>query len=353
MEVESGESAAFYFLLSTFSFLLFMMLILSEQDLRSLLKPWDVVTAVEEGFRALGRGDVRVPERMHLDIPESRAVMLEMPAYARSLSGRSALGTKIVSVFNQNAARELDSVQSVYVLLDGETGVPLALMDGKYITGIRTAATSALATRHMASPGPKRLGVFGAGVQARFHIEAMVVTAEVESVLITSRSQANAHALADYVRSLYSMQCEVVDAQRTVTESNLICTCTSAGTPLFDGKWLQPGSHINGVGSFTPATRELDTEVVRRGRVIIDAEWAAGRETGDILIPISEGATAPDHVKGSLAQVVSGEVAGRTSSDEITIFKSSGLAIEDLVTAQLAYDRARAEGIGTEVPLGN
>jgi alanine dehydrogenase len=328
------------------------MLILSEQDLRSLLKLGDVVGAVEEGFRALGRGDVRAPERLHLDIPESRAVMLEMPAYTRSLWGRSALGTKIVSVFNQNAERELDSVQSVYVLLDGETGVPLAVMDGKYITGIRTAATSALATRYMASPDPKRLGVFGAGVQARFHIEAMLVTGEVESISITSRSQENAHALADYVRSLYSIECEVVGAERTVTESNLICTCTSAGTPLFDGKWLRSGSHINAVGSFTPATRELDTEAIRRSRVIIDAEWAAGRETGEILIPISEGAITHEHVTGSLAQVVSGEVEGRTSSDEITIFKSSGLAIEDLVAAQLAYDRARAEGIGTEVPLG-
>jgi ornithine cyclodeaminase/alanine dehydrogenase len=337
------------------------MLILSEQDLRSLLRLGEVVGAVEEGFRALGRGDVRAPERLHLDIPESRAVMLEMPAYARSLStlggslgdtGRSALGTKIVSVFNKNAERNLDSVQSVYVLLHGETGVPLAIMEGRFITGIRTAATSALATRHMAPPGPKRLGVFGAGVQARFHIDAMIEIAEVESILIASRGQEKAHALADYVRSFYSMDCEVVGAERAVTQSNLICTCTNAGTPLFDGALLQEGSHINAVGSFTPTTRELDTEAVRRARTIIDADWAAGREAGEILIPVSEGAIAADHVRGSLDQVVSGEVAGRESSDEITLFKSSGLAVEDLVTAQLAFDRARAEGVGTEAPLG-
>jgi alanine dehydrogenase len=338
------------------------MLILTEQELRRMLRPADVVAAVAEGFRALGRGDVTAPERLHLEIPESGAVMLEMPAYARALSspnpsspgsGRSALGTKIVSVFNSNVRRGLDSVQSAYLLLDGETGTPLALMDGRFITGIRTGATSALATRHMAAPGAKRMAVFGAGVQARFHIEAMIEIEEVETISIVSRSQRRIGELVDHVRSLFSVECTVSSPERAVSEANLICTCTSAGTPLFDGALLNPGTHINAVGGFTPTTRELDTEAVRRARVIIDAECAAGREAGEILIPLSEGAIASDHVKGSLAQVVSGDVAGRESSDEITLFKSSGLAVEDLVTAQLAYDRARAEGIGIEVSLGN
>jgi ornithine cyclodeaminase/alanine dehydrogenase-like protein (mu-crystallin family) len=303
---------------------------------------------------------VRAPERLHLEIPESRAVMLEMPAYARSISkpagsiggtGRSALGTKIVSVFNQNAERNLDSVQSVYVLLDGGTGAPLALMDGRYLTGIRTAATTAVATSRMASPGRKRVAIFGAGVQARFHIETMIETSEVDSILITSRGRERSQELADHVRSFYRIPCDVVSAERAVAESNLICTCTNGGTPLFDGSLLKPGSHINAIGAFTPTTRELDTEAIRRGRVIIDAEWAAGREAGDILLPIAEGAVTREHIRGSLAQVVSGELAGRTSSDEITIFKSTGLAVEDLVTAQLAYDRAQTESIGTEASL--
>jgi ornithine cyclodeaminase/alanine dehydrogenase-like protein (mu-crystallin family) len=172
------------------------MLILNESDLRRALKMSEVIAAVEEGFRALARGDVRIPERLRLMIPERKAVMIEMPAYAHSLvssdhsetGGDGALGSKIVSVFEQNAVRGMDVVQAVYVLLDPETGSPVSVMDGRFITAIRTAATSAVATKLMAARGPKRLAIFGAGVQARSHIEAMTCVAQVERITITSRA---------------------------------------------------------------------------------------------------------------------------------------------------------------------
>ena len=326
------------------------MLILSESDLRAVLTMRDVIDAVEQGFRASARGDATAPERLRLDVPTHKGVLLEMPAFA-GLDGVEALGTKIVSVFEQNVQRGLEIVQAVYLLLDSETGVPLSLMDGRFITAIRTAATSAVATKFMAGSGSKRLAVFGAGVQARFHIEAMIEVAELEQVMIVSRTADKAVALAERVRSVHGLPCQVASSEKAAVTGNLICTCTSSSTPLFDGKLLNRGTHINAVGAFTPSTRELDTEAVRRSRVIIDAESAAGREAGEMLIPISEGAMDTGHVKGTLAEVVSGTVPGRESPAEITLFKSCGLAIEDLVTARLAYARASVGGIGARVEL--
>jgi len=326
------------------------MLILTESDLRAVLTMRDVIDAVEQGFRALARGHAEVPERLRLDVPAHGGVLLEMPAYA-DLEGADALGTKIVSVFEQNPRRGLEVVQAVYLLLDSETGVPLSLMDGRFITAIRTAATSAVATKYMSLPGSRRLAVFGAGVQAQFHIQAMMEVAEIEKVMIVSRSAEKCRALADCVRTIHKLPCDVVPAEQAAAKANLICTCTSSPTPLFDGGLLSAGAHINAVGAFTPSTRELDTEAVRRSRVIIDAESAAGREAGEILIPISEGVFNASQVKGTLAEVVSGTVAGRESPSQITLFKSCGLAIEDLVTARVAYARATDQGIGANVEM--
>ncbi|HLF84302.1 MAG TPA: ornithine cyclodeaminase family protein [Blastocatellia bacterium] len=327
------------------------MLILTESDLRAVLTMGDVIDAVEQGFRAFARGDAVVPERLRLEVPEHHGMVLEMPAYA-DLEGAGALGTKIVSVFEQNARRELEIVQAVYLLLDSETGVPLSLMEGRFITAIRTAATSAVATKYMSAPGSRRLAVFGAGVQAEFHIEAMIEVAEIEQVMIVSRSVDKARALADRVRAVHNLRCELLSAEQAAARANLICTCTSSPVPLFDGGLLNAGTHINAVGAFTPSTRELDTEAVRRARVIIDGESAAGREAGEILIPISEGAIDASHVKGTLAEVVSGKVSGRKSLLEVTLFKSCGIAIEDLVTARLAYARASENGVGANVDFG-
>jgi ornithine cyclodeaminase/alanine dehydrogenase-like protein (mu-crystallin family) len=333
------------------------MRILNESDLRSLLTMSEVIASVEAGFQALARDAVRMPERMRLFIPERKAVMLEMPAYLQSppsddeptAGAESALGSKIVSVFPQNVDRNLAIIQAAYILLDAETGVPISVLDGRFITAIRTAATSAVATKFMAGPAPKRLAVFGAGVQARFHIEAMMCVAQIERVMITSRSIEKARALCDYVRETYSTACDVVTPDEAASNANLICTCTTSTAPLFDGSLLRPATHINAVGALAPTSRELDTEAIRRARVIIDAEMGAGKEAGEILIPLAEGAIEAGHVKGTLGDVVSGKVAGRESNDELTVFRSSGLAIEDLVTASLAFKRAIAGGVGVEV----
>lgn len=347
------------------------MLFLSESDLRNVLSMAEVIAAVESGFRLVAAGRVRMPARLHLELP-GRGILLEMPASVEAtdvaaddaLSGRGhspehrlkfvergAFGTKIVSVFEKNRERGLDVVQAIYVLLDNETGQALSVMDGRYITAIRTAATSALATKLMAPPGRKRLAVFGAGVQAALHIQAMNEVVDLERVSISSRGCGPARELANRVASEWKLRADVVEAAEAASTSNLICTCTTSPNPLFDGRLVLPGTHINAVGAFSPQTRELDSETVRRARVIIDAGSAAGREAGDILIPIREGVIEPAHVKGALADVISGKVAARTSPDEVTLFKSCGLAVEDLATAQLAYGKALTESIGAGVDL--
>jgi len=328
------------------------MLLLSESDLRAVLSMRDVIDAVESGFRSLASGYVKIPERLTLLLPAQQAILLEMPAYAH-LKGEPALGTKIVSVFQNNPARGLEIVQAAYLLLDGRTGEPLSLMDGRFITGIRTAATSAVATKFLSHPSAKRLAVYGAGVQADFHIQAMLEVAEIKGVMIVSRTLEKARALVSHVLKEHQIGCELGEPDEAAGKADLICACTSSPVPLFNGALIKAGAHINAVGAFTPSTRELDTETVRRARVFIDSESAAGREAGELLIPLSEGVIDPTHIKGNLADLVSGTIVGRESESDITLFKSCGLAIEDLVTAQLAYERASAKGIGVSFRLGD
>jgi len=326
------------------------MLILNEPVLRAVLRMRDVIDAVEESFRSLSRGEARAPERLRFALPEASAVLLEMPAVMSSRKAGAALGTKLVSVFENNHQKGLDTVQSDYLLLDPDTGVPLALMDGRFITGIRTAATSAVATRHLAAPGQTCLAIYGAGVQGKFHIDAMMQVAEIERVLITSLTEARARELADSAQTRYQVPCEVVAPEQAVA-AGILCCCTSSAEPVIKGELLRPGTHVNAVGAYGPDRRELDTETIRRSVVFIDDESAAGREAGDILTPIAEGAIRASHIKGNLSDLVSGKVGGRTAAAEITVFKSSGLAIEDLVTAQLAYETASARGLGVNVDL--
>ncbi len=325
------------------------MLILTKDDLARLLQMADVIEAVEQGFHSLSQDKAFAPERLSMAIPASGGVLLEMPAYATDAAQRTVSGSKIVSVMPRNPQRGLALVQAVYLLLDGESGVPLALMEGKAITAIRTAATSAVATKYLTGKESRRLVIFGAGIQARFHIEAMQQVADLESISITSRTKEKACLLAEEMSALYHLDCKVLPPEEAVSQANLICTCTDSASPIISGKLLQAGCHINAVGAFTPTTREVDTETVRRASVFIDAESAAGRGAGDVLIPLAEGVIAASHIKGTLADLVSGNVQGRTSAAEITLFKSCGHAVEDLMTAQLAYTKALAAGIGAQV----
>jgi ornithine cyclodeaminase len=255
--------------------------------------------------------------------------MLLMPA----TDATAGVGVKLVTISPGNPVRGLPFVNAVYALFDADTQSPEAVIDGAALTAIRTAAVSGLATRWLANDGAGDLVIFGAGVQAGSHLEAMLAVRPIRRVTIVSRGRARAEGLAGEARTR-DIEASVGEPD-VVSGADIICTCTTAGAPLFDGRLLSPGSHVNAVGAYTPVTRELDTATVERGRVVVETREAAFEEAGDLLVPIDEGAIDRGHVVADLKQLVSGRTVRSTPAD-ITVFKSVGLAFEDLVVARAA-----------------
>jgi len=310
------------------------MRIFSDSDIRSLLRPAEVVDAIEAAFAREYHTTAVMPVRTHVEVA-GRGVLLVMPCYDSAVPG---LGTKLVTFFEK--AQGPERLQATYVLLDPATGRLRALMAANYLTDVRTAATSAVATRHMASHDAKVLGVFGTGRQARSHIEVMTAVRRFERVLVCGSSAERSREFATTIASELGLAVEPADARTCASQSDVICTCTTSATPIFEGKWLRPGTHLNLVGAFQPGKREADNETMRRARIVVETYEAALAEAGDLLIPMSEGVIGREHVVADLHEIASGKKAGRTSAEEITVFKNLGCALEDLVTATLAYQKA-------------
>ncbi len=303
--------------------------VIGAEELRARLPMVAAVDALEEAFRTLDPGGG--PLRTHVETPAG--TLLVMPAVAEV-----GVGVKLVSLTPSNPDRGLPFIHASYVLFDAETQVPEGVLDGSALTALRTAAVSALATRHLSREDARRLVVFGAGVQATSHLEAMCAVRQVSDLVVVSRSPGPAEALVEegLARGL--------DARRgdpdAVGEADLVCTCTTADEPLFAGTWLTPGAHINAVGSYRPETRELDSETVRRSRVVVETREVALAEAGDLLIPIQEGVVQAGHIVADLAETVRGADV-RRSSEDITLFKSVGMGFEDLIVARAVVDAGR------------
>jgi ornithine cyclodeaminase len=256
--------------------------------------------------------------------------MLLMPAF-----GEAGVGVKIVTLSPANPDRGLPFIQASYVLFDAGTQSPEAVLDGAALTALRTAAVSGLATRHAARDEASRLVVFGAGVQARAHLEAMCAVRPVTELVVVSRSRPAAEAL---VRGGLQQGLDArLGEPGSVADTDLICTCTTSEQPLFDGSLLRPGAHVNAVGSHRPDARELDTETIRRGRVVVETRAIAIAEAGELAIPIAEGAIDAGHVVADLAETVRGTEV-RRSPEDVTVFKSVGMAFEDLAVARAIVD---------------
>ncbi len=303
------------------------MLVLPAEDVRALL-PYDVCVAALEATLA---SPANVPARTHLDA--GSGLLLVMPAYQREPAG---MGVKLVSIFPGNPERGLERIQGVYAYLDGETGQPLALMDGRALTAVRTAAVSALGTRLLANRGPFNLAVFGTGVQAHAHVDAMRALFPVRRVLVRGRTPEQARAFAADIGG------EAAATAEQALEANLICTCTTSPQPLFDGSRLRPGTHINAVGNYRPEGCELDEATIVRARVAVDTYEGALAEAGDLLQPLRRGAISRSHILADLPELVRGEKKVRGAPEEITVFKSVGHALQDLALARAAWQRATA-----------
>ena len=322
-------------------------LIIGEREVHELLPMRDCIDVMHRMFASLSVSGFVQPVRIIAWQPDHRGAIAAMPGW---LGEPQSLGAKLISVFPQNRLAGHESHQGLVALFDTENGSLLAIMHAGAITATRTAAVSGVATRLLANEKARGLAILGSGTQARTHLQAMLEVREIRQVRVWSRNVENAKTFAREAAEQYNVDVTPFDsAQDAVEGSEIICTVTAATRPVLHGAWLRGGEHINAVGSSVPPFRELDTEAVRRARVFVDSFESALSEPDDLRVPIAEGSITEQHLLAELAQLADGSRKGRTGPAEVTLFKSVGLAIEDLAAAAFIYERALAEGKGTTI----
>jgi ornithine cyclodeaminase len=321
-------------------------LVLSHADVVRLLTMESCIEVMAEALRTTSQGDAVQPLRSVVWMPDRTGMIGLMPGF---LGTPASLGLKVVSIFPGNHGTGFDSHQGVVMLFDIQHGSPLAIMDASSITAIRTAAASGVATRALARPDAGDLAILGSGVQAATHLAAMRAVRPIRRVRVWSRSLANAQRFAEQS----PVAVEVMPTARAAVEgADLVCTTTASREPVLEGAWLRAGAHINAVGACFAVARELDTAAVVRSRLIVDRRESTLNESGDFLIPRAEGAIGDDHIAGELGDVLLGRAVGRRGPDDVTLFKSLGIAVEDLAAAHFLYAQAIATGTGVSAPLG-
>jgi ornithine cyclodeaminase len=324
-------------------------LILNEQDVRSVLTMTDLIETMNAALAAYSSGRTQQPLRTVLDVERQRSFFGVMPAF---LPDAPALGTKLVTVFTANHAIGLPSHLATIVLLDPGTGALLALLDGRFITEARTAAVSAVSARLLARPDAATLAIIGSGVQARSHLEAIQCVRPLRRVTVWSP---NLEHRETFVREMRPHTLAPLDAsasaEAAVAGADIVVLATASRTPVVQREWIAEGAHICAVGACRPDQREMDGALVAAARVLVDSRTGAMAEAGDIVIGIAEGAFDAGHVAGELGEVASGRIEGRQRTDQVTVFKSLGMAVEDVAAAHLAYQRAKEQGLGVEAKL--
>jgi alanine dehydrogenase len=322
--------------------------ILSRSDVMKVLDMQDTIEILERAFGDLATGQAVMPQRTPITAPDHGGLALFMPAY---LKGMGALGAKTVTVYPNNPAQhDLPTILGTILLLDETTGAPIAIMDGGYLTAMRTGAVAGLATKLMARPDARVHTLFGTGGMARTHAWAIDCAAGIEKLILYSiDSMEKREAFAEDLRSI--IQCEIAivdDPAAACAEADVLTLITSAPTPIIDGDWITPGTHINGMGSHAPAMREIDVKTLHKSQIICDLVDACQAEAGDFKIPADAGEWSWDGVRGSLGDIVAGKIPGRKSPEEITLFKSVGLAIQDISAAYSVFTKAQETGTGID-----
>ncbi|MFY9820503.1 MAG: ornithine cyclodeaminase family protein [Thermoanaerobaculia bacterium] len=327
------------------------LLFLNREDVESLLPMAECIEVVEEALRSLSRGNAVQPLRSATWMPDRHGLLGVMPGMLGLNEGGIA-GVKVLTVIPDNFTRGEDSHQGVVVLFDQQSGKPIALLDAGAVTAIRTAAASAVATRALARQDAGDLAILGTGVQARSHLEAMKDVRTLRRVRVWSRSFDNARRLAEEEGARLGLAIEPTDTARQAVEgADLLCTVTAATVPVLLGDWISPGAHVNAVGACTPNARELDGTAVARARLFTDRRESLLAEAGDFLLARADGAVDDSHIQGELGDVLEGKIPGRRSDDEVTLFKSLGIAVEDLASGRHIYAKALELGKGTTLAL--
>lgn len=316
--------------------------ILSAADVRAALPMPKAIDAMRHAYSQLSAGKAIAPPRQH--IPTDQGVTLIMPAY---LPTRSEFGIKVVSVYDDNPNLNLSRITATVLVLNPTTGIPKAFMDGASLTAIRTGAGGGVAADLLARKDAKTVGLFGAGVQARSQLQAVMAVRDITRVNLISRTQASAQQLATEISEWADApEVNLVSTpQQVVTDADIVLCATTSATPLFDGNALQSGTHITAVGTFVPEKREVDTTTIRRSdRIVVDSREACLEEAGDLIIPNAE-------IDAEIGEIVNGDKPGRQSDDEITFFKSVGVAVQDAVAASVVLAEAESKALGTLIEI--
>lgn len=323
--------------------------LLTEQHVHSLLPMTDLISAMESALAKFSAGEVLQPVRTVLTVGPTKAYFGLMPA---SVPNPASLGAKLVTVFGENHQKGLPSHLATILLLDPETGSLIALMDGRYITEARTAAVSAVSARFLANAQASRLAIIGTGVQARSHLEALQHVRQLQDVRVWSPRQQSRDQFVDDMSPHLPIPIRAcASAEAAVTGADLIVLATSSKLPVVEDRWVASGAHVMCVGACRPDQREMAPALVKRGRLYVDSRAAAVVESGDVVMNIAEGLFDKTHLRGEIGELVLGRVTGRNSESDVTIFKSLGMAVEDVVAADLVFRRASETGAGTELTL--
>lgn len=327
------------------------MLILNAEEVRRALPMDQAIEAMKNAYASLSGGTAVVPLRTRIAIPNSEALSLFMPAFVSSQDG-NALAVKVVSLFPTNPPRGLAYIQAAVLVFDSETGQAIALLEGSTLTAIRTGAASGAAIDLLSRPESKVVAIFGAGTQGRTQLEAVCSARDIETAYIFDSTPEKANSFADEMKGKGSIPDEVrvaASAKEAIEEADIICTATTSVKPVFKDADVRRGTHISAVGSYTPDMQEVPVETLQRAKIFVDSRSASLEEAGDLIQPLRAGLFDESHICGELGEVISGKIRGRKSPDEITYFKSVGIAVQDAMAAQTALKNAREMKIGTEV----
>jgi alanine dehydrogenase len=327
------------------------MLILTADDVQKALPMKETIEAMKRAYASLSDGKAEVPLRTRLSVPPQDAVSLFMPAYVQAQGG-DALAVKVVSLFPYNPDRGLAFIQAAVLVLETDTGRPVALLEGSSLTAIRTGAGSGAAIDLLARPDSKVMAVFGAGAQGRTQLEAACSMRKIETAWVYDEAIERAQDFAQEMAGKGPIPKKLLVAKsprHAVSDADIVCAATTATKPIFEDADLKPGTHVSAIGSYTPEMQEVPAETVARALVVVDSRLATLAETGDLIQPMQAGLFGEEHIYAELGEILLGRKTGRQSPDQITYFKSVGVAVQDAMAAQLALQNARRQGLGVEV----
>jgi alanine dehydrogenase len=326
--------------------------ILGQKEVKQAVTMAEAIESTKRAFISLAQGEAVLPIRTQISVKKQKGTSLFMPAY---LPRVGSIGAKIVSVFPYNTGKGLSTIHAIVILCNAETGQPAAIMDGTYLTALRTGAASGVATELLARRDARKAAIIGAGTQARTQLEAVCCVRRIESVMVYDRVDETSKIFVKEMQGRgkpFPSDIRVAGSAKTaVSEADVICTATTSFVPVFEDAHLKSGVHINGVGSYTPQMQEIPEATVLRARVVVDSLSASLEEAGDLIIPLKKGTLRESHILGELGQLASDSFSGRKSAEDITFFKSVGIAVQDLAVAELALRRAESLHLGTEIDL--